>query len=226
MRARKLFQRAPKVVPRKRRPPEQARTELLDAAERVFVEFQPDQVGLKEIAGEAGVSHALVTHYFGTYAGLIEATLERRVQALRETLLGQVREVGALAQPARLLGIVFASLADPVHLRLMRWMFASERPSANHVLAFADQGLQLIAFEIGKALLGPSPPHAKIVAIENALIAAVSAAYGYAMGKYAMAAAVGRPPGRELDETVQQTLAQMIQTHLREALGVDLRAPG
>jgi len=221
VRVRKVFYR----VPRKRRPPEQARAELLDAAERVFTHHQPDQVGLKHIAAEAGVSHALVTHYFGTYAGLIEATLERRVRLLRETLLAQVREVGALAQPARLLGMLFTALADPVHLRLMRWMFASERPSADHSLAFADQGLQLIALEIGKALLGPEPPHAKIVAIENALITAVSAAYGYAMGKLAMASAVGRPPGKELDDTVLATLAQMIQAHLRELLGIELPGP-
>ena len=63
--------------PRRRRAPEVARQELLAAAERVFGRAQPDEVGLKEVAREAGVSHALVTHYFGTYAGLIEAALER-----------------------------------------------------------------------------------------------------------------------------------------------------
>src|SRR4051812_25806904 len=108
VRARKVF------LPRRRRAPELARTELLDAAERVFRHAQPDQVGLKEIASEAGVSHALVTHYFGTYAGLVEATLERRVRALREVLLARVREVGGLAQPDRLLAILFEALADPV----------------------------------------------------------------------------------------------------------------
>ena len=222
VRARKLFQRTPKIAPRRRRAPELARTELLDAAERVFAEFQPDQVGLKEIAGEAGVSHALVTHYFGTYAGLVEATLERRVRALRAELLGRVREVGALAQPARLLAILFQALSDPVHLRLMRWLLASERPSANQALALQDQGLQLIAFEVGKALLGPDPPRAKIVAIEDALLTAVSAAYGYAIGKYALATALGRPVDHALDVTVQHTLAQMIQAHLREVLGVEM----
>src|SRR5438270_10047106 len=109
VRARKLF---PKLAPRRRRAPELARTELLDAAERVFARSQPDQVGLREIALEAGVSHALVTHYFGTYAGLVEATLERRVRALRAELLARVREVGGLAQPARLLAMLFEALGD------------------------------------------------------------------------------------------------------------------
>ena len=58
---------------RRRRSPELAKQEIMDAAERVFVEFQPDQVGLKDVAREAGVSHALITHYFGTFANMIEA---------------------------------------------------------------------------------------------------------------------------------------------------------
>ena len=217
-RTRKLFQREP----RRRRPPEQARSELLDAAERVFADHQPDQVGLKEIAHAAGVSHALVTHYFGTYAGLIEATLERRVRALREVMLERVREVGALGQPARLLGLLFQSLGDPVHIRLMRWLFASERPAASHALALADQGLQRISLEVAKALVGPSPPPARVIAVENALLTAVSAAYGYAMGKGAFALALGRAPDAALDEAVQDNLARMLQAHLREALGIDL----
>ena len=63
------------------------------------------------------------------------------------------------------------------------------------------------------------------MAIEDALLTAVSAAYGYALGKYALATALGRPVDRALDITVQQTLAQMIQAHLREVLGVEMPQP-
>src|SRR5215813_12722092 len=92
-RTRKSLARRPaRVVARRRRPPELARQEILDAAERVFAGFQPDQVGLKEVAREAGVSHALITHYFGTYAGLIDAALERRTRATRESILARLRE--------------------------------------------------------------------------------------------------------------------------------------
>ncbi|HEY5935864.1 MAG TPA: TetR family transcriptional regulator, partial [Kofleriaceae bacterium] len=131
-------------APRRRRSPEQAREELLDAAERVFVEFQPDQVGLKDVAREAGVSHALITHYFGTYAGLIEAALERRVRGLRESTLARLREAGALSRPNELLAALFRALADPVHLRLSKWMMASERPNAAQAFALRDQGLRLV----------------------------------------------------------------------------------
>src|SRR4051794_7784372 len=71
-------------APRKRRDPDEARSHILTAAERVFAEHVPDVVGLKEIAREAEVSHALVSHYFGSYEALVEATLERRLRAVRE----------------------------------------------------------------------------------------------------------------------------------------------
>jgi len=212
---------------RRRREPEQARVEIMDAAERVFVEFQPDQVGLKEIAREAGVSHALITHYFGTYAGLIEAVLERRIRSLRETMLSRLRDAGALARPGELLTLLFRGLADPVHLRLTKWMLASERPSAAHAFALRDHGLQLVAHQVAAAL-DPRATGDQIDKIELALLAAVSAAYGYALGKYALAGAAGRQPTIELDREVLDTIAAMVETHLRHELGASLpprRAP-
>ena len=137
---------------RRRRAPEEARLELIDAADRVFAQFQPDHVGLKDIAREAGVSHALITHYFGTYAGLIEATLERRIRALRERILERIAAPGALERPSELLGMLFEALEDPVHLRLMRWLLASERPSAAYAFGLQHHGLQLISRRITAAL--------------------------------------------------------------------------
>ena len=205
-------------LPRRRRSPEQAREELLDAAERVFVEFQPDQVGLKDVAREAGVSHALITHYFGTYAGLIEAALERRVRGLRESTLARLREAGALSRPNELLAALFRALADPVHLRLAKWMMASERPNAAQAFALRDQGLKLVAQQVAAAI-ETRPGREMVAKIERALVVAVSAAYGYAMGRDTFAGALGRQPTNELDREVQETLAAMLETHMRVALG-------
>jgi len=199
----------PKI--RKRCAPEVAREELLDAAERVFADHQPDQVGLKEVAAEAGVSHALITHYFGSYAGLIEVTLERRVRALRERLIARLREAG---DPRELLGLLFHALEDPVHVRLMRWLLASERPTAAHAFVFRDRGLQQIAGQVAHALR-PSPSPEFVARLELALLTAVSAAYGYAIGKHALVSALGRPPSRELDDAVQHTLAAMLEGYLQ-----------
>ncbi|MBA3459822.1 MAG: TetR/AcrR family transcriptional regulator [Deltaproteobacteria bacterium] len=206
---------------RRRRAPEEARQELLDAADRVFVEFQPDQVGLKDIGREAGVSHALITHYFGTYAGLIEAALERRIRKLREHILERIQHPGALQRPSELLGILFDALADPVHLRLMRWLLASERPSAAFAFGLQAQGLQLISRRVAAAL-SPSPTLDMIDKIELTLLTAVSAAYGYAMAKYALVGALGREASGALDNQVRDTLAAMVQSHLQKELGITI----
>lgn len=220
-RSRRLAARRERRVSRRRRSPEEARLEILDAADRVFVEFQPDQVGLKDVGREAGVSHALITHYFGTFAGLIEAALERRIRMLRETMLDRLRDAGALARPAELLGILFDALQDPVHLRLMRWMLASERPAAAHAFGLQAQGMQVIARQVATAL-DPKPTLSMIDKIELTLLTAVSAAYGYALAKYALVGGLGRQPSAALDAEVQHTLAQMMQAHLRTELGITL----
>jgi AcrR family transcriptional regulator len=215
-RTRKPFARRPgRALPRRRRSPELARQEILDAAERVFARSQPDQVGLKEVARDAGVSHALITHYFGTYAGLIEAALERRQRAIREATLVRLREPDALSRPSELLELLFRTLQDPVHLRLMRWMLASERPAASHALALQDRGLAMIAEQVARALAAGAPGPALLDEVELTLLTAVSAAYGYALARDALAAALGREPTGELDDQVRHTLAAMVQSRIR-----------
>jgi AcrR family transcriptional regulator len=220
---RPLLRRIRPRVPRRRRAPDVARQEILDAAERVFRESQPDQVGLKEVAREAGVSHALITHYFGTYAGLIEAALERRIRTFREGMLERLRGPGTLARPGELIALLFRALEDPVHLRLTRWLLASERPAAAHAFALRNQGIQLIAHQVASALAA-HPGRELIGKIELAIVTAVAAAYGYAIGKHALVGALGREASPELDAEVQRTLGEMLQAHLAAELAAAGRA--
>jgi AcrR family transcriptional regulator len=204
---------------RRRRTPEAARQLLLDAAERVFGDEHPGEVGLKDVAREAGVSHALITHYFGTYAGLVEATLQRRLVALRERIAERLRESGALSRPEELLDLLFQALQDPVHLRLMKWLAASERPSALHAFALQQRGLSMIAQQVAAAIR-PDPPGEMIETIETTLVTAVAAATGYAISKAGLAGAIGREPTPALDASVRRTLASMVQSYLRDAIGL------
>ena len=202
-------------VPRRRRDPQTARTELMDAAETVFAVSHPDAVGLKDVARAAGVSHALITHYFGTYAGLIEATLERRLRALRAKVIARLGDASAVERPEELLALLFDAMEDPVHLRLIRWLIGGERTSSPDV--FQDRGLTVIATQVARAIAPPAEATAPALVekIELALITAVAAAYGYAMSKRGLAGSVGRRPSRELDAQVQRTLAEMLRAYLR-----------
>jgi AcrR family transcriptional regulator len=177
----------------------------------VFDGAHPGEVGLKEVARAAGVSHALITHYFGTYAGLIEATLERKILVLRAEILLKLREPGALARPEELLGMVFRALHDPVHLRLVMWMLATERAASANAFALQHRGLRVVAEEVARAM----PVACSVERVELALVTAVAAAYGYAISKHALAGAIGQAPSAELDTEIQRTLGAMVRTYLR-----------
>ena len=132
---------------RRRRSPELARTELLDAAERLFRDLPPDKIGLKDVAREAEVSHALITHYFGTFDGLVEKVFERRTQRLRAVIIERLTTTG-ISNAGELIAILFTTFDDPVHLRLMKWLLASESGSVVHALALRDRGISIIAEQV------------------------------------------------------------------------------
>ena len=131
-------------TPRRRRTPEAARGEILDAAERVLSTHAPDAVGLAEVAGAAGVSLALVSHYFGTYVGVVDAVLERRRAAVRVGVLARLAQADA-PDVDELLAALFEALSDRAFVRLSLWALAAERPSASE------------AFPVGALGQAPSP---------------------------------------------------------------------
>ena len=73
-------------------------------------------------------------------------------------------------------------------------------------------------------MLEPRATPEQIATIEITLLAAVSAAYGYAIGKYALAGALGRTASVDLDRELLETLAAMVEAHLRQQLGAALPA--
>ncbi|MFT3693505.1 MAG: TetR/AcrR family transcriptional regulator [Kofleriaceae bacterium] len=196
---------------RRRRSPEQARTELLDAAESLFRDEPPDQIGLVAIAKKAGVSHALITHYFGTYDGLVEAVFERRTKTLRDRVLDRLSNGGNVGDAGELVDLLFTTFEDPVHLRLQKWIVASERPHTE--FTFHNQGLSLVADLVTK-VLNPNAPAAVKKQVENILMVTVATAFGYASTKQTLAASVGREPGTAIDKDVRRTLTEMIQSYL------------
>lgn len=220
-RSERIERRAARLKPeRRRRSPEVARQEILDAAERLFAKHQPEEVGLKDIGREAGVSHALITHYFGTYVGLCESVLQRRLMAVREIATARLREAGVLSRPDELLAILFRTLEDPVHLRLMKWLMANEKEeSAMNTFALQEQGIQAIAMQVAGAMT-PQPSKPLVDTLSLALVTAVAAAIGYSLTKHALSGAIGREPSPELDAAVRGTLAGMLQAYLRETIGL------
>lgn len=138
-RARGRHRRAAETRRRIRRSPEEARSHILAAARRVFASHGPDAVGLKEVAREAGISHGLITHYFGRYEALVEAVME---DAALQT---QQRIVERLSDPHQhniedVLDIFFDVMSNPEHGRLVAWAMLSGRASRENFFVRRFQG--------------------------------------------------------------------------------------
>jgi AcrR family transcriptional regulator len=212
--------RKPKV-PRVRRDPLASRQHLLDAAERVFRRSLPDSVGIKEIAKEAGVSHPLVVHYFGTYESLIEAVLERRVQTLREELtLEFLRVFSAEGAGFDLLRehrrIVEKAAQDPITSRLIIWATMSKRFDMRGMPG-NFKALKLIADAI-EMRGGLSVPREDL---EFALIAQAAITILWTVGKQSLREALGRSEADPAvsDEAIRERTRSLLENYLKARRG-------
>jgi AcrR family transcriptional regulator len=72
---------------RLRRTPEEARQLILDTAQVLITRDGPEGLRLQDIAAEAGISHPLILHHFGSRAGLVRALARRATAELRDRLI-------------------------------------------------------------------------------------------------------------------------------------------
>jgi len=200
---------------RVRRDPEEARRLILDAAEGLFAVKSPDVVGLKEVAEAAGVSHALVSHYFGTYGGLVEATLERRMTALRAQVFEQLLEPAAEARTRVLVERLWSVASDPVTLRLGAWALLSGRLDSEEFFAGRVQGLRQVADGVERKLRS-SRKLEKVARedIEFILMAALALMYGYAITGAPSHAGLGRAASPEADLDFRERVVEMLELYL------------
>jgi AcrR family transcriptional regulator len=168
----------------------------------------PDAIGLKDVAAEAGVSHALVTHYFGTYDALVEAALEERSRALRDTLVRNMSSAGE-GGIREGLSILFEALRDPLYGRLAAWAILSGRSRRADFFARKERGLARVA-DVLEARLPKKrrPPRDEI---ELLLVLVLTSSIGWAMGREALLAALERDPNDEgADAWFEEGLAALV----------------
>lgn len=198
---------------RVRRSPGDARELILDAADKVFATKLPDVAGLKDVAKAAGVTHGLITHYFGTYDALVEATLERRFHKLRAHLLPtMVRLVGEEADARKMLDAhrraVTEAVSDPAMVRLGIWAAMSGRASAADFFPHRMQGLKLLADAL------ESRSKARREDIEVALVTSFALAVVWKAAAPAIAGAMGKTPSKGLDAWFEARTADMLDAYL------------
>lgn len=115
-------------APRRRRTAEEAREEILDAAERRLRAGGPDAIRLQEIAADIGVSHPAVLHHFGSREALVAAVMERAMSKLEAELLGVMLRGSDTGEPPDAVDVterVAEVMSEKGHARLIAWLALS-----------------------------------------------------------------------------------------------------
>lgn len=193
---------------RVRRTPEKARELILEAAIRVLSKQGPDAVGLKEIASEAGVSHALVTHYFGTYEALKQATLVACLARLRTSILEQLQRAPD-PTPEQLVQFYFDAALEPWYGRLVSWALLSDREGETSQAALIAEDMKRIAGATRTILSRRSRQPLTRAQAEVFVVTLWASVIGYVAGNGFFWRALDRKPGAARDREVRETLSML-----------------
>ncbi len=191
---------------RVRRDPRQARQHILDAAVRVISRHGPSACGLKDVAEEAGTSHALVTHYFGSYAALVEATLDEAVSRVQERLVARLMALPN-PTPARLVDLYLEIALEPWYGRLLSWAIFNDRDATSMYAKRILPQMKLMAAQTREVLgqrLQP-PPSAELS--EAMLVSVWAMVVGYVAGNEFFWRSLGRKPGPRTHQALREAVA-------------------
>lgn len=196
-------------MPRKRRQPEEARRLILDAARQLIAEEGPDRLTLKKIAKRAGVSEALVGHYFEGRSDVIESALLAYAAEVRERFFAAVSEAD-LAHPERLAEMFVESLADPMNARFGGWLLLSGRLDGPNAISELFVGPRRVAdiMEARYATEGRPVPREQI---DYVLMLFVAASWGFALGGRTLMGALGRTDTEAERKRYVQWLSRLIR---------------
>ncbi|MFF8380249.1 TetR/AcrR family transcriptional regulator [Streptomyces sp. NPDC015661] len=200
---------------RRRRTPDQARAEILDAATELVARHGPDGVGLRRVAEAAGVTHGLVTHYFGTYRALVRAVLERENERKRELVRERMRADGSVPYASGMTEVLFEILADERYVRLWTWSQLHGLDDEDAPDSPTNLSRLVDAIEEGVRSVLPPPEGPDRARIETVVLLAMSGAYGYALGRRYWLTDLGHDPDRpEHDAAFRTALSSVLAAHL------------
>ena len=125
----------PRGATRRRRTADEARTEILDAAQSRLDAGGPDAIRLQDIARDIGISHPTILHHFGSRNGLIGALDERAIRALTTDVGRMLADDGADIAGADLIERVAQTMDQQGLARLIAWwaMRDSQRAATGEV---------------------------------------------------------------------------------------------
>ena len=211
--------KAEPAADRKRRTPEEAKRLILAAAQTLIAARGPDAVGLKDVARAAGVSHGLVTHYFGTYENLVEEALVEHLQSQRLEGLQLIQAAGT--EPEAWLAIAFEQFAHPLTVRLLVWALLTGRLEQEDFVVFRTRGLaatvDVLESYVNASASSTGGATIDRDTLERAVMIGICAAIGYTLGRKPLWGSLGRRASAQRDDEFQKQLAAMLLSALRRA---------
>lgn len=110
---------------RKRRTPEEAKAEILEAAERVVLEDGPSALKIQRVAKMVGVSHPAVLHHFGSAQQLLLALQKKMARSVREDFLLLIDAQNHPHDRLRLIDEALKTLSAPKNGRILAFLLSS-----------------------------------------------------------------------------------------------------
>jgi AcrR family transcriptional regulator len=200
-----------------RRTADEARADILDAAIQALSARGPDAIGLKEVAAAAGVSHALIIHYFGSYDGLVAATIRETMTRLRSHLVAQL---ATTAEPTvvTLLEAYLDTALDPLYSRLVTWALLQGHEAMTTYADLLTEETELIVTGIQGMLAGKVTPEPSRLELETVLVAIWSMAAGYVAGREFFWRAMGRTAGPKRDRDLRNAVTTLARNLMSQRL--------
>jgi AcrR family transcriptional regulator len=196
---------------RKRRSPDQARRTIVDAALTLIADRGPDAIGLKDVARAAGVSHALVSHYFGTYDALVDAAFQQHLTEQR--IEGLTRIVKVPPHPSAWLDVAFEHLSNPMTGRLLIWAMLTGRLERDDFVVLRERGMAQTV-DLLEAYLRATGVAVDRDVLENGTMIGFCAALGYSLGRKALWGSLGKRATAERDAGFRAQLSAMLLSGL------------
>ena len=195
--------------PHVRRSPEAARQHILDAADRVFATELPEQVGLRDIAAAARVSHGLVTHYFGTYENLISEVIELRLAQLRSSAFTRLATATFAPSESPLIDLLMDLLEDRTLTRLIAWSLLTNRDDV--IAKDGSIGRMVDGMHARLVALGTPVPRERL---EMSVVMSISMVAGWSLAAPALERAVGRSTPYDR-EHLRRELHRMMRAYVQ-----------
>lgn len=204
-----------KTPVRRRRTAEEARHEILAAAQRRLAEGGPEAIRLQDIARDLGIAHPTILHHFENREGLVRALARSAIGALNDDILRAIATPHAGA-PTAVLDRVYETLGESGHARLLAWSALSEQGPREET--GEPQSLQILATALQRRLASDARTSGALPPGSDDVIFAVRLVATAMLGDALMGDALNRLSGHRGDAGHQRRFRHWLAKLLEEAL--------